>query len=428
MIFPFALPILALMEEKRYFFDCHCHTMTLAQPNLTSFIENILHNAAPDLLRSLTSEVNYNHKQGPLKGISNIMNLAALVQNDLDGIFSIMEDDLKGRFDGEPLADEKGLTIGGNRYDGLVITPLLMDFKALPGAPHTTYYPQPQKDIRTAINEYAYGIRKYYKSRPNGLLQIFPFLGINTAAYTYAEVEKLLDDSFSLYTGNLMAIRSSKLYTKVAGRLAPSRLFGGIKLYPPMGFDPWPEDREERRKVCLLYEYAQQKRIPITAHCNEAGYITIDYKKARTFTSPERWVGVLREYPDLILNLAHMGYREESMHEALLRKLNGKREPNWTDRIFDLMEEYAHVYTDFSFDGVNPSFYTDLQRILEEQGTRYRLIEDKILFGTDFMINLSSIPSYKEYYRRFDESPLSGTQKNRFASVNPRRFLNMLRD
>ncbi len=416
------------MEEKNFFFDCHCHTMTLAQPNLAAFMENILHNAAPDLLRSLTSEMNYYRKQGPLKGLGNIMNLAALVQNDLDGIFSIMEDDLKGKFDGEPLADGKGLTIGGTRYDGLIITPLLMDFRALPGAPHSTYYPQPLKDIRTAINEYAFGIRKYYKSRPDGLLQIFPFLGINTAAYTYDQVEKLLEDSFSLYTGNLMNIRSSKIYTLVAGRLAPSRLFGGIKLYPPMGFDPWPEEGEERRKVRLLYEYAQHRRIPITAHCNDAGYITIDYKKAHAYTSPERWKKVLKEYPDLILNLAHMGYHEESLTESLARKFNGKREKNWTGQIFDLIEEYPHVYTDISFLGVDPSFFQELHRILGELGNRRRLIEDKILYGTDFMINLSSIPSYKEYYRRFDESPLSGIQKNRFGSINPQRFLNMLRD
>ncbi|MDC7222791.1 MAG: amidohydrolase family protein [Spirochaetales bacterium] len=413
------------MEEKQYFFDCHCHTMTLAQPNLTSFLENIFHNAAPDLLRNLASETNFNHHQGPRQGLSNIMNLAALVQNDLDGIFSIMEDDLKGRFGGDPLADEQGLNLGGHRYDGLIITPLLMDFKTLPDAPNSTYYPQPQKDLQTVINEYAYGIRKYYKKRPRGLLQIYPFLGINTAAYSYKKVEKLLLDSFSFYRGDLSHVRKSRFFTLVAGKLAPSRMFGGIKLYPPMGFDPWPEEKEERKKVRLLYEFAQLRKIPLTVHCNDGGYITIDYKKARLFTSPDRWIPVLENYPELIVNLAHMGYREETVPEVLTRKWNGRKEPTWTEKIFDLIERYPHVYTDFSFNGIKASFYKTLHKLLAEQGSRRRVIEDKILFGTDFMINLSSIPSYRDYYRRFDESPLNRIQKNRFGSINPRRFLHM---
>ena len=399
--------------------------MTLAQPNMTSFLENILHNAAPDLLRSLASDINFNHSQGARQSLSNIMNLAALVQNDLDGIFAIMEDDLKGKFGGLPLADETGLTLAGNRYDGLIITPLLMDFRALPDAPNSTYYPKPKKDIHTTINEFAYGIRKYYKARPNGLLQIYPFLGINTAAYSYVEVEKLLDESFSLYSGSLSTIRSNKIYTLVAGKLAPSRMFGGLKLYPPMGFDPWPEDKEERRKVCLLYEFAQHKRVPITAHCNESGYITVDYKKSHLFTSPDRWATVLENYPELILNLAHMGYREESVPEVLSRKLGGKKEKSWTEKILRLIRNYPHVYTDISYAGVKMDFYRFLHNLLQEQGIHRREIEDKILFGTDFMINLSNIPSYRDYYSLFDESPLTGIQKNRFGSINPRRFLNM---
>ncbi len=399
--------------------------MTLAQPNMASFLENILHNAAPDLLRSLASDINFNHNQGARQSLNNIMNLAALVQNDLDGIFTIMEDDLKGNFGGDPLADDKGINIGGHHYDGLIITPLLMDFRALPDAPNSTYYPQPKKEIRTAINEYAYAIRKYYKTRPNGLLQIYPFLGINTAAYSYAEVEKLLDESFSLYTGSLSTIRSNKLYTLAAGKLAPSRMFGGLKLYPPMGFDPWPEDGEERRKVCLLYEYAQHKRIPITAHCNESGYITVDYKTAHLYTSPDRWMPVLENYPELILNLAHMGYREKSVPEILTSRLSGRKESTWTEKILRLIREYPHVYTDISYAGVKIEFYRFLHKLLQEQELHRREIEDKILFGTDFMINLSNIPSYRDYYALFDDSPLTGIQKNRFGSINPRRFLNM---
>jgi predicted TIM-barrel fold metal-dependent hydrolase len=53
------------------------------------------------------------------------------------------------------------------------------------------------------------------------------------------------------------------------------------------------------------------------------------------------------------------------------------------------------------------------------------VIEDKILFGTDFMINLTSIASYVDFYKLFEESPLNETQKHRFGSINPKKFLNM---
>jgi predicted TIM-barrel fold metal-dependent hydrolase len=415
------------MERKDFFFDSHCHTMTLAQPNLTAFMENIFQNASPDLFKSLTSESNFSHSQSIKKSIGNILNLAALVQNDLDSIFKIMEDDLKGLYGGAALADDEGLKIGSRQYKNLVITPLLMDFKALPGAPNSTYYPQPLKDIRTTINEYAYAIRSYYKERPNGLLKIYPFLGINTAAYSFKEVETLLDESFSLYSGSLLNIRSRKLYTLVAGKLAPSRMFGGIKLYPPMGFDPWPDEKEERKKVNLLYDYAQSAQIPITAHCNESGYITIDVQKALIYTSPERWRPVLKKYPDLRLNLAHMGYKPESFQESLGRKLGVKikKEKNWTEKVLDLIEEFPHVYTDISFNGINSDFYEYLQRILNDEESRRKVIEDKILFGTDFMINLTSIASYVDFYKLFEESPLNETQKHRFGSINPKKFLNM---
>lgn len=411
--------------EQNNFFDCHCHTMTLAQPNMTSFIENIMRNIGPDMIKSMASENNFNHSLNPKQGVSNILNLAALVQNDLEGIFCIMEDDLKGVYGGKALANEEGLTLGGKRYERLIITPLLMDFKSLPGAPCSTYYPQPMKEMHTTINEYAYGIRQYYKSRPKGLLQIFPFLGLNTAAYTYKEVVKILQDSFEFYTGNLNSIRSSKVYSYIAGKVAPSRMFGGIKVYPPMGFDPWPDDKEELKKVHFLYEYAQEKQIPITSHCNGGGYLTIDYDQAMENTSPERWAKVLKAYPTLRLNLAHMGYRGETLPQTLARKLGGKRERTWTDAIFDLIVEYPHVYTDISSNGVNPTFYKTLIRLLGEQGERRDIIEQRIIFGTDFMINLTSIPSYQEYYRIFEESLLTPVQLNQYGSVNPKRFLNM---
>ena len=74
-----------------------------------------------------------------------------------------------------------------------------------------------------------------------------------------------------------------------------------------MGFDPWPEDKEERKKVEFLYSYAQKASIPITTHCNDGGFVTVDYKHAYRNTDPATWEMVLERFPDLNLNFAHAG-------------------------------------------------------------------------------------------------------------------------
>lgn len=320
--------------------------------------------------------------------------------------------------------DQNGLHMNGRTYHKLVLTPLLMDFKPAPGAKSLTYYPQPRKEIRTVINEYSFAIKQYYKERPDGLLQIFPFLGINPAAYTQKELESIIKDSFDFYSLKRMAhsVRGSGLLTWMAGHISPKKMFAGIKLYPPMGFDPWPEDKEERKKVEFLYSYAQEASIPITTHCNDGGFITVDYKQALRNTNPATWEKVLEQYPNLHLNFAHIGVSTTLQFPNLF----GKKEKNWTERIFDLMDRYEYVYADFSFNGISTRFYEKFSRQmseLEEAGrTRYR---DRILFGTDFMINLMGIQSYRNYYSIYQDAKLDPELKHRFASVNPLSFLNL---
>ncbi len=238
-------------SESEYFFDCHCHTMTLGQVDITAFLGNLLKNADWEVLLGIVGSSAKSSDRRITSHVKNILNLLTLMQNDLAGIFTTMEDDLKGKFGGESLVDENGLKINGRTYHKLVLTPLLMDFKPAPGATSLTYYPQPRKEIRTVINEYSFAIKQYYKERPNGLLYIFPFLGINPAAYTQKELESIIEDSFDFYRlkKRTRSVRGSGLLTLMAGHISPKKMFAGIKLYPPMGFDPWPEDKEERKKV-----------------------------------------------------------------------------------------------------------------------------------------------------------------------------------
>ncbi len=411
-------------NEKEYFFDCHCHTMTLGQVNITSFLENLFKNADWEVLLGIAG----GNAKSPEKRISahigNVFNLLTLMQNDLVDIFTTMEDDLKGVYGGEILADDQGLHLNDRTYRKLVLTPLLMDFKPLPGVKSSTYYPQPRKELRTVINEYSFAIKQYYRDRPGGLLYILPFLGINPAAYTLGELTSIVEESFGFYRAKWLkhSVRGSGVLTWMAGHISPEKMFAGIKLYPPMGFDPWPDDSEEKKKVEFLYSYAQEASIPITTHCNDGGFVTVDYKTAIRNTDPGQWERVLERYPELNLNFAHAGVSTGLQ----LPNLFGKKEKSWTDRIFDLMDLYENVYTDFSFNGITPKFYkTFSHRLsqLEDAGrTRYR---ERILFGTDFMINLMGIKCYRDYYRFYQDGELEPELKHLFASVNPLSFLNL---
>jgi len=411
-------------SKTEYFFDCHCHTMTLGQVDITSFLENLLKNTDLEVLLGIVGGNTKSRDKRISSQIKNVFNLLTLMQNDLVDIFNTMEDDLKGNFGGESLVDENGLQMNGRTYHKLVLTPLLMDFKPGPGSKSLTYYPQPRKELRTVINEYSFAIKQYYKERPDGLLHIFPFLGINPAAYTQEELESIIEDSFDFYSLKKMthSVRGSGLFTLIAGHISPNKMFAGIKLYPPMGFDPWPEDKEERKKVEFLYSYAQESSIPITTHCNDGGFVTVDYKHAYRNTDPATWELVLERFPDLNLNFAHAGVSTSLQFPNLF----GEKEKSWTERIFDLMDRYEHVYADFSFNGISPRFYEKFSRkllYLEEAGrTRYR---DRILFGTDFMINLMGIRSYRDYYSIYQDVELDQELKHRFASINPLSFLNL---
>lgn len=111
---------------------------------------------------------------------------------------------------------------------------------------------------------------------------------------TRTTLRKLLDKYFADYHAlpEELAAKMGK-FTGNIDRMG-CNFFAGIKVYPPLGFDPWPEDDpEELAKVKLLYEYCSAKRIPVTSHCNSGGFVVTDKKLSKKITSPERWERVL---------------------------------------------------------------------------------------------------------------------------------------
>ncbi|MGE5604629.1 MAG: amidohydrolase family protein, partial [Bacteroidota bacterium] len=235
---------------------------------------------------------------------------------------------------------------------------------------------------------------------------------------TRTTLRKLLDKYFADYHAlpEELAAKQGK-FTGNIDRMG-GNFFAGIKVYPPLGFDPWPEeDPEELAKVKLLYEYCSAKRIPITSHCNSGGFVVIAKKLSKKLASPERWERVLNHYPELILNLAHFGKENKKFMLFPAEK--------WTRKIIKMIARFDYLYADFSFNGLAQGYYRDLRRYLDHSpaGLREKL-KQRILFGTDFMINLTGVESYNEYLRIFAESPyFTSEEKHQFCGVNGERFL-----
>jgi predicted TIM-barrel fold metal-dependent hydrolase len=166
-----------------------------------------------------------------------------------------------------------------------------------------------------------------------------------------------------------------------------------------------------------LYDFCVEYNVPITAHCNPGGFLV--HKDFAGFSSPFKWESVLKKYKNLRLNLAHFG---------------GVERDEWRGKIADMILEkdpetgeykYESLYTDISYQGVDEVSYRDMMNFINGHDCekRTRLLK-RIIFGSDFMINLQDISSYSKYLRYFiDAKALTLEEKDMLCNQNAERFL-----
>ncbi|MBA3649589.1 MAG: amidohydrolase family protein [Chitinophagales bacterium] len=171
----------------------------------------------------------------------------------------------------------------------------------------------------------------------------------------------------------------------------------GIKFYPALGFYPFDP------RLKLLYEYAQEKEIPIMTHCTKGGVfykgeLTADHLHPRdldnkfidtvfidtsqlrnrvfknNFSNPDNYRLVLERFPELKICMAHYGGSDQIMDY-----LRTKNEKSWYYKIKRMLVEYRNVYTDVSY----TLFETHVFKLLKEDILSDE-VGDKILFGTDY--------------------------------------------
>jgi len=430
------------MNKGIRFYDIHCHAMNLSHPNFMLFLKrlSLAHGTGSfdDLCILLRQLVIARQKRGQN---DRIMNLLSVMERDTSEFLSLMEKDLR------ELRQEGQLRVGGSAVGTVVLTPLMIDFgrKNINDYPGIYYKDLSRKPIRDQVDDLFDGIRDHRDRAGKGerFLEVYPFLGLNTVNYELESTEKsiglkdLLNMYFSGFTKGEPDLRRQRLSEK-SGTFTEtdkdkSYSCAGIKVYPPLGFDPWPiagsrmnkDVRKEQNKVEYLYEFCVDRDIPITAHCNDSGFMA-DNVPIETFTAPGRWGEVLNDnkFERLRLNLAHFGRQDRCCAKLKNLARPGKA---WQEEVVRLMVNHENVYSDFSYIGTTEGWYKTLRRLLDERSgdpETFEKLRSRIVFGSDFMINLLASRSYKDYVGLFlGTNQLNEREKIRFCSENPEEFL-----
>jgi hypothetical protein len=377
-----------------------------------------------------------------------LKNLLAIMETPLgDGLLQ-MEEDLKKRL------WDNGIFIPGNpsAYEKLFLVPLLIDFakRGFENRDSKMIYSVRWKPMADQVRDVCLGIADYYRyksfQKESPLFEIHPFMGLNPLIYNL-DPDNAADNTLTLkqvldkYFLEFNALQSSHDrrqlildydWTTFYGDIntLSKNAFLGIKVYPPTGFNPWPMNKQEEEamkpyqgldKLNTFYSYCVGKNIPITAHCSNGGFLS---DAAFTdYANPVRWKSALDHYPDLRLNLAHFGY-DDNDKSCMLQLF---AEDSWRRTAADLACRYDNVYVDISYRGVDPAYYVELNELLISlTDSQQKKLLDKIIFGSDFMINLMSIDSYSEYMKKFQDSPLNTEMKDRLCRNNPERFLHIV--
>jgi predicted TIM-barrel fold metal-dependent hydrolase len=209
--------------------------------------------------------------------------------------------------------------------------------------------------------------------------------------------------------------------------------FAGIKVYPPLGYFPFDEG------LLPVYRYAQERGIPVLAHCSRGGvyykgkitWAMCDHpltgerlsgwsmrRFAHNWTDPRNWDSVAESFPELRICLAHFGGEAEWKRYWRDPARCDDPRKTWFTIISDLIKKHENVYADVSFTAYYSEFWPLLKVLLNTEKTR-----DRILFGSDFyMVRVKGTEKVASISLR---AAVGEPEYRRMAEVNPRSFLGL---
>ncbi|MCX6225266.1 MAG: amidohydrolase family protein [Bacteroidia bacterium] len=456
------------------FYDIHMHVMDLSHANITAFAGRLIQDMDLDFQawekmgtfryflhyfwRRLKDKILHgffrkkkpgpSHKEKLPEKLKKIRNLLSFMEGSIKYDFLVLDYFLKNKKELVSLNNE--LMIDGTIYNKIVLCPLIMDFgyRNIYGQNYFYNIP-PQKPITEQINDVFESIRTYYSNElsinrevmpkkfvinkidfnpDDKLFEIYPFMGLNPENYKYDDIEKMLKKYFSGFSANDTPERRKEILFNKMGKFKGdpddegdcANIFAGIKLYPPLGFNPWPCDCQphekkemkhldceaRQAKVELLYQWCVERNIPITTHCSNGGFVT-DTRHIKLTNPGTGWAKVIEAYPGLKINFAHFGAGDEQWRETIVKHI---------------LRPGSNVYTDFSCSAMSNEYYKELEKTIKSSNNP-GLLSERILFGSDFMINLVWTESYNQYLQYFTNTKHLISNKVKLCNENPERFL-----
>lgn len=413
----------------KYFSDCHFHVMTMNEPNFISFVNSFYDSATGLLFSNAASD--YIITPQMMKGdkfLNTLTNALSAFSRPIGETLALMEDDLEGIYTSPrkheyapllPYIHDGRFHIRSMEAERLLMIPLLMDFSQDKRSMENVYYNLPAENkITPYIEATIEGFREYGRRHPDGLFEFYPFMGIEPSVHSMQFMEELI----SRYV-------NTSHHFHEAGEI-PDRPCYGIKVYPPLGFKPWPNDSETLGKHRYLYSFCERNGIPIITHADDQGFRGVSAEEAWENTDPAAWRTVLENYPSLTIDFAHFGRQyaiaSRSNVQSLAARLRHQPDSPWFYSIISLMMDFENVYADLSFSGSTPEFYQELIAFLNDQtsGKRARIL-NRILFGSDFAVNLLKVESYTEYFSIFEHSRFTDEEIENIGEKNVLRFLDL---
>jgi len=441
--------------HNAFAFDCHLHVLQINHVAWSAYISYVEKNPLEQSM-SVMSAQDYIFKDF-FQTTKSSRNLLAVMERSAGDILQLYEQDLRGKYEVTttkieadpitlsikdalkitqesitgttviepqvkqltPFISDTGITMMGNTYSYLVISPLIMDFDLRNTVLNTYYRDSPAHAVETQGYDILKGIHEYRSKNPGGRLIVRPFMGINPSNWNKEDLAAFLERYFGSWSGSadeILSVWENITDNDVIEGSPYANAFAGLKLYPPLDFNPFPSNPDEWEKLDYLYTFCEERGIPIITHCDDQGFRVVSQSASYEWTSPEQWEKVLARHPNLYLDIAHFG--NQYTVTSLRRKQTA-----WRDKIIELMLKYPNVYADVSFNGVDTSYWKDLQDLLNSLSPAVRdIVSQRLLFGTDWPLTLLKMESLTAYYRGFEQSPLGLDTKQKMISDNPRNF------
>lgn len=300
----------------------------------------------------------------------------------------------------------------------VIFTPLAMNF-----------------DLNGDVDKHGDQMRRLVSlARDSTVIKVLPFVGLDPRSIamdggrprTDEEIKQHLDEFLSKYE-----------VLPFERRIDPGNLSSGdvigLKLYPPLGFDVYPEDPSQRHAHASLYEHLAARKIPLTVHCQPGSFeLTKSEDETRQFTDPVNWAEVLSTgsgHSELRINFAHFGgdqnikdtIRWKGVGRGSRRRLeaDGVSRDTWTFRIIEILKRYPNSFSDLSaLDFTNREATAAVSWIIawDKEGRfddlgEYPLLE-KLMWGSDYPMVLRSVPDYQSYFGGFMD--MIGHPRRRF--------------